>query len=72
LHEENATGALSFRTEGRDCDCVGEGVTMQIKYSKHIEARIAMRKIEYNLPQRIYENAEERFVDTETGHYLAG
>ena len=71
MHEENATGALSFRTEGRDCDCVGEGVTMQIKYSKHIEARIAMRKIEYNLPQRVYENAGERFVDSETRHEIA-
>lgn len=44
---------------------------MQIKYSKHIKARIAMRKIEYNLPQRIYENAKERFMDTETGHTIA-
>lgn len=30
-----------------------------------------MRKIEYNLPQRIYENAGERFMDTETGHTIA-
>ena len=44
---------------------------MQIKYSKHIEIRIAMRKIEYNLPKEIYKNAEERFVDTETGHTIA-
>ena len=44
---------------------------MQIKYSRHIETRIAMRKIEYSLPKRIYENAEERFVDTETGHTIA-
>ena len=44
---------------------------MQIKYSKHIEARIAMRKIEYDLPKRIYEDAEERFTDTETGHTIA-
>ncbi|MBI5748402.1 MAG: hypothetical protein HZA00_04690 [Nitrospinae bacterium] len=44
---------------------------MQIKYSRHIEARIVMRKIEYNLPKRIYENAEERFVDTETWHTIA-
>jgi hypothetical protein len=44
---------------------------MQIKYSKHIEARIALRKIEYDLPKRIYENAEERFTDTETGHSIA-
>jgi len=41
-----------------------EGVTMQIKYSKHIEARIVMREIEYNLPKRIYENAEEPLIDS--------
>ncbi len=44
---------------------------MQIKYSKHIETRISLRKIEYGLPKRIYENAEERFSDTETGHTIA-
>lgn len=44
---------------------------MQIKYSKHIETRLALRKIEYDLPQRIYENAEERFMDAETGHIIA-
>lgn len=44
---------------------------MQIKYSKHIEARIVMRKIEYSLPKEIYKNAEERFIDTETGHTIA-
>lgn len=44
---------------------------MQSKYSKHIETRIAMRKIDYDLPKRIYEDAEERFIDTETGHAIA-
>ncbi|RJQ40143.1 MAG: hypothetical protein C4550_04095 [Nitrospiraceae bacterium] len=44
---------------------------MQIKYSKHIETRLALRKIEYDLPKRIYEAAEERFTDTETGHTIA-
>ncbi|HDO25572.1 MAG TPA: hypothetical protein ENG95_02855 [Nitrospirae bacterium] len=44
---------------------------MQIKYSKHIKTRISLRKIEYDLPKRIYENAEERFSDTETGHTIA-
>ncbi len=44
---------------------------MQIKYSKHIETRIATRKIEYDLPKRIYEDAEERFTDTETRHIIA-
>lgn len=44
---------------------------MQIKYSRHIETRLALRKIEYDLPKKIYESAEERFTDTETGHTIA-
>lgn len=44
---------------------------MQIKYSKHIETRIALRKIEYDLPKVVYEKAKERFLDTETGHTIA-
>lgn len=44
---------------------------MQIKYSKHIEARIALRKIDDNLPKEIFKNADERFIDTETGHTIA-
>jgi hypothetical protein len=44
---------------------------MQIKYSRHIETRIALRRIEYDLPKEIYKNAEERFIDTETGHRIA-
>jgi hypothetical protein len=44
---------------------------MRIKYSGHIETRLALRKIEYDLPKRIYEDADERFMDTETGHTIA-
>ncbi len=46
-------------------------MTMEIKYSKHIKTRIELRKIDYNLPKMIFENAEERFIDTETGHTIA-
>ena len=46
-------------------------MAMQIIYSTHIKTRISLRKIEYDLPQRIYEYAEERFIDTETGHMIA-
>ncbi len=42
-----------------------------IKYSNHIKTRLSLRKIEYDLPKRIYENAEERFIDTQTGHAIA-
>ncbi len=44
---------------------------MQVKYSNHIKTRLALRKIEYDLPRRIYENAEEKFIDAETGHTIA-
>ena len=44
---------------------------MQIKYSRHIETRLTLRKIEHALPKYIFENAKERFVDTETGHTIA-
>ena len=44
---------------------------MNIKYSKHIKTRIALRKIDYGLPKKIFEAAEERFIDTETGHTIA-
>jgi hypothetical protein len=44
---------------------------MQVKYSNHLKTRIALRKIEHELPQRIFENAAERFKDAETGHTIA-
>jgi hypothetical protein len=44
---------------------------MQVKYSRHIEVRIAMRNINYDLPKDIYNNAAERFIDSETGHTIA-
>lgn len=30
-----------------------------------------MRKIEYDLPQKIFEQSEERYFDKETGHLVA-
>ena len=44
---------------------------MQIKYSKHLKTRLLLRKIDYELPQQIFEMAEERFMDIETGHTIA-
>ncbi|MBF0541964.1 MAG: hypothetical protein HQK91_11010 [Nitrospirae bacterium] len=44
---------------------------MLIKYSKHIETRIAMQKINYDLPKEIYMNVMERFIDSETKHTIA-
>jgi hypothetical protein len=44
---------------------------MEIKYSKHLKTRIVLRKVDHNLPRRIYESAKERFIDNNTGHLIA-
>jgi hypothetical protein len=44
---------------------------MLIKYSQHLERRLILREIDYKLPEEIFKNAEERFVDTLTGHNIA-
>ncbi|MGR3176165.1 MAG: hypothetical protein ACUZ8N_16440 [Candidatus Scalindua sp.] len=44
---------------------------MQIKYSKHIVNRLNLRKIEYDLPRKIFEESDERYFDVETGHLIA-
>ena len=44
---------------------------MQIKYSKHIEYRLSLRRMDYNLPKRIFEQSNERYIDEETGYLVA-
>ena len=44
---------------------------MKIEYSRHVEARIALRGIPHELPKEIFEEASERYSDTETGHLVA-
>jgi hypothetical protein len=44
---------------------------MQIEYSEHIKTRLGLRRIEHGLPQRIFEEAEERYFDNDTGHFIA-
>ena len=44
---------------------------MKIEYSRHIEARLKLRRIDHELPKRIFKEAPERYLDTETGHLLA-
>jgi hypothetical protein len=44
---------------------------MQIKYSDHIKNRLDLRRIEYDLPKRVFEEAKERYFDRETGHLIA-
>jgi hypothetical protein len=44
---------------------------MKVKYSSHIEAKLKLRAIEHDLPKQIFEEAAERYLDTETGHFVA-
>lgn len=40
-------------------------------YSKHIMTRINLRKIDTDLPKKIFDEAQERFSDNETGYEIA-
>jgi hypothetical protein len=44
---------------------------MKVEYSKHIKNRMKLRRMEYDLPKRIFEEAEERYFDEETGYFIA-
>jgi hypothetical protein len=44
---------------------------MQIQYSEHLENRLKTRKIQYDLPRKIYEQSKERYFDNETKHHIA-
>jgi len=44
---------------------------VHITYSKHIKNRLSLRKIEYELPRKIFEQSRERYFDKETGHLIA-
>ena len=44
---------------------------MKFRYSKHINIRLKLRHIAAELPSHVFENADEKFKDTETGHFIA-
>ncbi len=44
---------------------------MKVLYTDHIKNRLGLRKIEYDLPKEIFEQAKERYLDKETGHSIA-
>jgi hypothetical protein len=56
-----STGARSISTQ----------IGMEIKYSKHLERRLLLRKIDYNLPRKIFMESRERFIDEDTNHLIA-
>ena len=44
---------------------------MPIIYSQHIENRLRLRRIEYDLPRTIFEHAARRYFDNETSYSVA-
>lgn len=44
---------------------------MELIYTSHLEFRLKTRKIPYDLPRRIFQQARERYFDNLTKHYIA-
>lgn len=42
-----------------------------IQYTVHLELRIKLRKMPYDLPKKIYQTANERYFDDETKNFIA-
>lgn len=43
----------------------------KVKYSSHLIARIRIRKIPFNLPRKIYIEADEYYLDNQTLLFIA-
>ncbi|MBW1698667.1 MAG: hypothetical protein JRK26_17925 [Deltaproteobacteria bacterium] len=44
---------------------------MKVQYAKHLKNRLSLRNIEYDIPKKVFQNADERYFDNETGHLIA-
>jgi hypothetical protein len=44
---------------------------MEIKYSQHLIYRILLRKIDHELPGKIFQESQERYFDGATGYFIA-
>jgi hypothetical protein len=44
---------------------------MKVVYSGHLENRLKMRGIEHGLPREVFEESREKYLDEETGHFIA-
>jgi hypothetical protein len=44
---------------------------VKIKYSKHLEQRLSLRRIDYDLPKRIFDQSRERYIDEQTKYFIA-
>jgi len=44
---------------------------MKIIYTSHLEFRLKIRNIPYDLPRKIFQQTKEHYYDTLTKHYIA-
>jgi len=44
---------------------------MEIRYTNHLENRLKLRQIDYDLPKKIYSESKVKNYDTETAHHIA-
>lgn len=44
---------------------------MNIIYTSHLEFRLKIRNIPYDLPRKIFQQAKEHYYDNLTKHYIA-
>lgn len=44
---------------------------MKVIYTSHLEFRLSIRNIPYNLPRKIFQEANEHYYDNLTKHYIA-
>jgi len=44
---------------------------MRIIYTSHLEFRLKIRNIPYDLPRKVFQQTKERYYDTLTKHYIA-
>jgi hypothetical protein len=44
---------------------------MKTRYSRHLENRLRLRRIDYGLPEKIVQESKERYYDVDTGHFIA-
>jgi hypothetical protein len=44
---------------------------VKVKYLLYLQHRLSVRKIDNDLPGKVFHETEERFIDNETGHFIA-
>ncbi len=50
---------------------MGEPASDEIAYTRHLRTRLELRRFSPELPRKIFEAADRRYLDEETGHIVA-